>query len=615
MRRSRLIGGVGTALALALSLGGCDRKPAPAAAPRQASIQPGGSGATAEIPPEDGGWAMPAKDYASTRFSGLDEIRPGNVAGLKVAFTFSTGVNKGHEAAPLVVGPTMYVVTPYPNDLYALDLSKPGGPVKWKYSPKPAAASQGVACCGVVNRGAVYWQGKVIFNTLDGQTVAVNADTGQEVWRTKLGDIARGETITMAPLVVKGKVLVGDSGGEFGVRGWLQALDANSGKVVWKAYNTGPDPDVLIGPDFKPFYAMDRGKDLGVSTWPPDAWKRGGGTVWGWISYDSALNLIYYGTSNPGPWDADQRKGDNKWTAGVFARDPDTGAARWFYQLNPHDMHDYDAVNESILIDVPIGGQMRKVAARTERNGYVYLLDRMTGQVLSADPYGFVNSSKGVDLKTGRLTVNPEKLPQRGKVVRDICPTASGSKDWNPSAFSPRTGLIYIPHTNICMDWESEPASYIAGTPYVGATVRMKPGPGGNRGVITAWDPVRRGVVWEIKEDLPVWSGALATAGDLVFYGTLDGWLKAADARTGKVLWQFKCASGIIAPPIAYRAPDGHEYIAILAGVGGWGGAIVKNDLDPRDPTAALGMVGVTADLKQKTTAGGVLYVFSLAQG
>jgi glucose dehydrogenase len=204
MRTSNLVAGVGTALALGLALAGCDRKPPPAEAPRQAPLQAGGSGATAEIPPEDGQWSMPAKDYASTRFSGLDEIRSDNISGLKVAFTFSTGVNKGHEAAPLVVGSTMYVVTPFPNDLYALDLSKPGGPVKWKYSPKPAAASQGVACCGVVNRGAMFWQGKIIFNTLDGQTVAVNAETGQEVWRAKLGDISKGETITMAPLVVKG---------------------------------------------------------------------------------------------------------------------------------------------------------------------------------------------------------------------------------------------------------------------------------------------------------------------------------------------------------------------------------------------------------------------------
>ena len=602
----------GAFLALALSVAGCERKPEAARAAHPVAISAGGTGATATIPAEDGQWTMPAKDYASTRYSGLNEITTANVGNLKVAFTFSTGVNKGHEAAPLVVGSTMYIVTPYPNDLYALDLSKPGAPTKWKYSPNPAPASQGVACCDVVNRGAVFANGKVFINTLDGYTAAVDAQTGKEVWRTKLGDINKGETITMAPLVVKDKVLVGDAGGEFGVRGWLQALDANTGKVAWKAYHSGPDKDVLIGADFKPFYASDRGKDLGVTSWPPEAWKIGGGTMWGWISYDPQLNLIYYGTGNPGPWNAEQRPGDNKWTSGVFARDPDTGAAKWFYQTNPHDVHDYDGINESLLLELPLGGQMRKVVARPERNGYFYLIDRVTGQVLAADPYGYINSTKGVDLKTGRLLVNDEKVPQQGKVIRDICPTASGAKDWNPSAFSPRTGLVYIPHENMCMDWESVQANYIAGTPYVGAEVRMKPGPGGNRGAFTAWDPVNRRAAWEIKEDLPLWSGALATAGDLVFYGTMDGWFKAVDARNGKLLWQFKAASGIIGQPVAYRGPDGHEYIAVLAGVGGWAGAVVTGDLDPRDPTGALGMVGAMADLKQKTTAGGVLYVFEL---
>jgi lanthanide-dependent methanol dehydrogenase len=599
-------------LTLALGLAGCERKPSAPPVARPEAIGAGGTGATAAIPAEDGQWTMPAKDYASTRYSGLNEITTANVANLKVAFTFSTGVNKGHEAAPIVVGGTMYVVTPYPNDLYALDLTKPGAPTKWKYSPNPAPASQGVACCDVVNRGAVYADGKVFITTLDGYLAAVDAQSGKEVWRTKLGDINKGETITMAPLVVKGKVLVGDAGGEFGVRGWLQALDANTGKVAWKAYHSGPDKDVLIGADFKPFYPSDRGKDLGVSSWPPEAWKIGGGTTWGWISYDPQLNLIYYGTGNPGPWNAEQRPGDNKWTSGVFARDPDTGAAKWFYQANPHDVHDYDGVNESLLLELPVAGQMRKVVARPERNGYFYLIDRATGQVLAADPYGYINSTKGVDLKTGRLQVNDEKVPQQGKVIRDICPTASGAKDWNPSAFSPRTGLVYIPHENMCMDWESMQANYIAGTPYVGAEVRMKAGPGGNRGAFTAWDPVNRRPAWEIKEDLPLWSGALATAGDLVFYGTMDGWFKAVDARNGKLLWQFKTASGIIGQPVAYRGPDGHEYVAVLAGVGGWAGAIVAGDLDPRDPTSALGMVGAMADLKQKTTAGGVLYVFEL---
>jgi PQQ-dependent dehydrogenase (methanol/ethanol family) len=279
----------------------------------------------------DGDWTMPARDYASTRFSPLNQVTTANVANLKVEFTFSTGVNRGQEAAPIVVGDTMYIVTPYPNIVYALDLTKPGAPQKWKFEPKPEAAAQGVACCDVVNRGVVYSDGRIFFNTLDGNTFGLEAATGKLLWKTKLGEINKGESITMAPLVVKGKVLVGNSGGEFGVRGWIAALDAGSGKLAWKAYNTGPDSEVLIGTDFKPFYPSDRGKDLGVTSWPPGAWKIGGGTVWGWISYDPQLDLIYYGTANPGPWNAEQRPGDNKWTAGMFARDPDTGQARWFY--------------------------------------------------------------------------------------------------------------------------------------------------------------------------------------------------------------------------------------------------------------------------------------------
>jgi PQQ-dependent dehydrogenase (methanol/ethanol family) len=561
---------------------------------------------------EDGDWTMPAKNYAATRFSGLDEINNANAQNLKVAFTFSTGVNKGHEAAPIVVNNTMYIVTPYPNHVYALDLTKPGAPAKWSYDPNPSPASQGVACCDVVNRGAAYWNGKLFFNTLDGYTIALDANSGKPVWKTKVGDINKGESITMAPLVADGKVLVGDSGGEFGVRGWLQALDAGSGKAVWKAYHTGPDADVLIGPDFHPYYASDRGRDLGVTSWPAEAWKIGGGTTWGWIAYDPETNLIFYGTGNPGPWNAEQRPGDNKWTSGIFARDASTGQAKWFYQLTPHDVHDYDGINEIILLDLPIGGQMRKVLVRPERNGYFYVLDRATGQVLSADPFSFVNSSSGVDLKTGRLKVVDSKTPHAGVVTRDICPTASGAKDWNPSAYSPRTGLVYIPHENLCMDSEYLEANYIAGTPYVGAEVRMKAGPGGNRGVLTAWDPVRRRAAWEVKEDLPLWSGAVATAGDLVFYGTMDGWFKAVDARSGELRWQFKTGSGIIGQPVAYRGPDGHEYIAVLSGVGGWSGAIVSGDLDPRDPTGALGFVGAMADLKKRTTPGGMLYVFTL---
>ena len=567
---------------------------------------------SANAPEDDGQWRMPSKDYASTRYSSLAEITPQNVAQLTPQFSFSLAVNKGQEAAPIVADNVMYVVTAYPNIVYALDLARPGAPMKWKFAPKPLPASQGVACCDVVNRGGSVDAGKFIFNTLDGQTIALDVKDGKPVWRTRLGNINIGETLTMAPLVADGRVYVGNSGGELGVRGWLAALDEDSGKLVWRAYNTGPDVDVKIGSDFHPFYSSDKGTNLGVSSWPADAWKIGGGNVWGWVTYDPELKALYYGSGNPGPWNADQRPGDNKWTTGIFARDPATGAAHWYYQMSPHDEHDYDGVNEQILLDMPFGGRMRKVLIHLDRNGYVYVIDRTNGEVLSADPYGPVNSSKGVDLKTGRLIVNPEKETKVGREVHDICPTASGAKDWNPSSFSPQSGLLYIPHENMCMDWTNMEVSYIVGTPYVGANVHMKPGPGGHRGELTAWDPVNRRPTWIVSENFPIWSGTVVTAGNLVFYGTLDGWFKAVDAQSGKALWQYKVDSGIIGQPISYRGPDGHQYIAVLSGVGGWSGAVVSGPVDPRDGSAALGMVNVMSDLPKYTTAGGTLYVFAL---
>ena len=617
MRRvATAVSAFGIVAAAALALASCNKNPgAPPNATQaygQVTRGPHALPPAGAAPADDGNWVMPGKNYASTRFSGLNQITPANVKDMAIAFTFSTGTTKGFEAPPLVVNGTMYVITPFPNNLFALDLTKPGAPTKWVFKPKPAAASQGVACCDVVNRGAVYDAGKIFFNTLDGQTFAVDANSGQMVWRTQLGNIQNGETITMAPLVAEGKVLVGNSGGEMGVRGWIAALDEGSGKIAWKAYNTGPDKDVLIGPDFHPFYAMDRGTDLGVKTWPPDAWKIGGGNVWGWISYDPELHMIYYGSGNPGPWNPDQRPGDNKWTTGVFARDVGTGKARWFYQTTPHDLFDHDDINEIILADIPWNGGRRPVMLRPARDGFFYVMDRRNGEVLSATPYGYVNAYKGVDLRTGRIIPNTEKSPKVGRVVRDICPAAPGLKDWNPAAFSPATGLVYIPHNNLCMDFGAMEANYISGTPYVGSDVKMYAGPGGNRGAFTAWDPINRRKVWEIKEDLPVWSPALATAGGLVFYGTMDGWFKAVDARTGAQLWQFKAGSGIIGQPISYRGPDGRQYIAVIAGVGGWAGAVVSAQMDTRDPTGALGFANATKDLPMKTTAGGMLYVFTV---
>jgi lanthanide-dependent methanol dehydrogenase len=561
---------------------------------------------------DDAQWSQAPKDYASTRFSTLTELDTSSVANLHLAWSFSTGGTRGHEAAPIVANGMMYVVTPYPNILFAFDLAKPGGSMKWKYEPKPAPASQGVACCDVVNRGAAYAGGLVVFNTLDAYTIAVDASTGREVWKTKMGDVNKGETMTMAPLILKGKVIVGNSGGEYGVRGWLAALDLKSGRLAWRAYHTGPDSEVLIGDRFKPYYVTDRTKNLGVMSWPGESWKIGGGTAWGWISYDSTLDLIYYGTGNPGPWNPEQRVGDNKWTSAIFARDPDDGQAVWAYQFSPHDMHDYDAINEQILVDLPIGGRTRKVLVRPERNGYLYVMDSETGQVLSADPFVHITSSKGVNLTTGRIDYVKEKEPVVGKVIRDICPASPGAKDWQPSSYSPQTGLIYIPHQNLCMDAESVEANYIAGTPFVGMNDKIFAGPGGHRGELTAWDPVARKPAWIIREFFPVWSGTVVTAGGLVFYGTMDGWFKAVSARTGRELWKYKTESGIVGQPVTYRGPDGKQYVAVLAGVGGWAGGVVSGDLDVRDSSASLGFVNAMRDLTAATKKGGRLYVFSL---
>jgi alcohol dehydrogenase (cytochrome c)/methanol dehydrogenase (cytochrome c) subunit 1 len=561
---------------------------------------------------DDGQWALPGKNYSATRFSSLSQINVNNVKSLKAAWTFSTGALRGHEGQPLVVGTTMYVHSAYPNHVYALDLSKEGAPIKWRYTPRQDASAVPVACCDLVHRGLAYAEGKIFLITLDAQLIALNAATGKEIWKVKNGDPKKGETMTNAPLVIKDKVIVGISGGEFGVRGHVTAYNISDGKQAWRAYSMGPDEDVRLAPDFNaanPHYGRF---GEGTKTWPGDQWKIGGGTTWGWYAYDPELNLFYYSTGNPGTWNPTPRKGDNKWSMTIFARDPDTGMAKWAYQMTPWDAWDYDGINEHILADLTIEGKKVKALVHFDRNGFGYTLDRTNGTLLVAEPFTYVNWAKGIDKKTGRPIEDPAKRTKAGADTKDICPCAMGGKDQQPAAYSPRTGLFYVPTNNMCMNYEGVEVKYTAGAPYVGANVLMFPGRGGHLGEFIAWDASTGKKVWGIKEPFPAWSGALATGGDVVFYGTMDGWFKAVHARTGEVLWKHKLASGTIGNPMTYLGPDGKQYVAIYSGVGGWFGLPVAAGLPSDDPFGALGAVGVAyqSGLDRATTLGGTLHVF-----
>jgi PQQ-dependent dehydrogenase (methanol/ethanol family) len=597
-------------------------------------------------------WVMPTGNYANTRFSTLDQINRDNVGELQVAWTMSTGVLRGHEGSPLVVGDTMYFTTPFPNNVFALDL-KEDGRIKWKFEPVQDPSVIGVMCCDTVNRGVSYAPADgdrpalILLQQADTKVVALNAEDGSVVWEAVNGDPTKAETATASPLVVKDKVLVGISGGEFGVQGHITAYDLKTGERVWRGYSTGPDDMTLMDPEKTTHLGKPVGVDSGTATWEGDQWKIGGGTTWGWYSYDPELNLIYYGTGNPSTWNPSQRPGDNRWSMTLFARDPDTGMARWVYQMTPHDEWDYDGVNENILVDLEIDGQMRKVLVHPDRNGFTYTLDRETGELLVAEKFDpAVNWATHVvidkdDPQHGRPQVVPEfSTAQNGEDVNTtgICPAALGTKDQQPAAFSPKTNLFYIPTNHVCMDYEPFRVSYTAGQPYVGATLSMYPAPDshGGMGNFIAWDAAKGKIVWSLPEQFSVWSGALATAGDVVFYGTLEGYLKAIDAESGKELYSFKTPSGIIGNVMTYEQ-DGKQYVAVLSGVGGWAGiGLAAGLLSPENAnawqaaagreavgraleseqrnieTAGLGAVGGYASLANYTNLGGQLTVFAL---
>jgi len=563
-------------------------------------------------------WAMQAGDFANQRYSALKQITKDNVKDLRVAWTFSTGVLRGHEGGPLVIGDTLYVHSPFPNKVFALELATQK--ILWKYEPRQDQTVIPVMCCDTVNRGLAYAEGKIFLQQADTNLVALDAKTGKELWKVTNGNPKVGETNTNAPHVFKDKVITGISGGEFGVRGFLAAYDINTGKQVWKAYSVGPDAEMLIDPDKTMAWTDGKlapvGKDSSLKTWKGDQWKIGGGTTWGWYSYDPELNLLYYGTGNPSTWNPKQRPGDNKWSMTIFARDLDTGMAKWAYQMTPHDEWDFDGVNEMILADIKVKGKDTKALVHFDRNGFAYTLDRTDGTLLVAEKYDpKVNWATAVDMKTGRPQVVAKYSTEaQGEDVntKGICPAALGTKDQQPASFNPQTGLFYVPTNHVCMDYEPFQVEYTAGQPYVGATLSMFPAPGshGGMGNFITWDAGTGKIVQSKAERFSVWSGVLTTAGGIACYGTLEGYLKCVDAKDiNKELYSFKTPSGIIGNVNTWEY-KGKQYIGVLSGIGGWAGIGMAAGLEK--DTDGLGAVGGYRDLKNYTELGGVMTVFAL---
>ena len=587
-----------------------------------ALVLPGVAAANADLEKliaDPNNWAMQAGDMYNQRYSKLAKINAQNVGKMQVAWMFSTGVLRGHEGSPLVVGSTMYVHTPFPNKVFALDLDTQK--IKWRYEPKQDVAVIPQMCCDTVYRGTAYAEGKIFLQQADSTLLALDANTGKVIWSVKNGDPKVGAVNTNAPHIFKDKVITGISGGEWGVRGFLAAYDINSGKLVWKAYSTGPDAEMLMDPDktmtwtdgaLKPV-----GKDSSLATWKGDQWKTGGGTTWGWYSYDKALNLLYYGTGNPSTWNPAQRPGDNKWSMTIFARDVDTGMAKWAYQMTPYDEWDFDGINEMVLADINVKGKPTKALVHFDRNGFGYTLDRTNGALLVAEKFDpAVNWATSVDMKTGRpVTVAKYSTARNGPDVntKGVCPAALGSKDQQPAAFNPKNSRFYVPTNHVCMDYEPFKVDYVAGQPYVGATLSMYPAPGGTHmGNLITWDASSGKIVQSKAEKFSVWSGVLVTAGGIACYGTLEGYLKCVDANDiNKDLFKFKTPSGIIGNVFTYEH-KGKQYLGVFSGIGGWAGIGMAAGLEKDQD--GLGAVGGYKELRDFTELGGSLTVFALPQ-
>jgi PQQ-dependent dehydrogenase (methanol/ethanol family) len=551
------------------------------------------------------------------QYSSLTEITSENVPRLKLVFSFRTGQVGGQSGAPAVAGDLLLLQTAFPHTLYALDIHQQAAPVRWSFTPTSDPRAAGLTCCDATVGGPVVTDGQVVLNTLDGRTMALDAATGRVRWDVTSASLSSGETLSTSPLVAGDRIIIGNAGDDFGARGWVAGLDAGTGVTVWKRFSTGPDADVGIGPGFAPAYQRDQGRDGGVTTWPPRAWQQGGGGLAGNFAYDRDSGTLLYGTGHPAPWNPDPRPGDNEWTSGLFARDARTGDARWFSPISPHDLYALGAAGTVLLTDTQWQGQVRNLVIHPDANGQVYVLDRGTGAILSVAPFVQVNATQGVDIPTGRLRRNVTMDVSPNAVTRDICPawpgaTGAGGTSLGAAALSPGTGLLYIPANRLCMDMEPRDTSYMSGTPFIGANLRMKAAPGISRGALIAWDVSGARPAWTVAEDFPVQGGVLATSGGVVFYGTLDGAFKAVDAHDGHLLWQFHSSSGIIGQPVTFRFADGHQYVAITAATGGPAGRVAENGIDLRDATAAHGYANALRDLMQSADPSGMLYVFAL---
>jgi len=575
-----------------------------------------------ELAKSNENWVTTGRDYSETNYSPMTQINKENVKQLRTAWSFSTGVLHGHEGTPLVVDGVMYIHSPFPNKTFAIALDDPGK-ILWQHSPKQDPTARSVACCDVVNRGLAYWPGDdevgplILKTQLDGHIVALDAKTGAERWKMENSDIKVGSTLTIAPYVIKNAVLVGSSGAELGVRGYVTSYDVKTGAQNWRAYATGPDEEIRLADDFNvanPHYGQ---KGLGLSTWEGDAWKIGGGTNWGWYAFDPGTNLFYYGSGNPAPWNETMRPGDNKWTMTIWGRDADTGMAKFGYQKTPHDEWDYAGVNVMMLTEQKDkDGKVRKLLTHPDRNGIVYTLDRENGDLISANKLDdTVNWVKEVQLASGLPVRDPEFATRMDHKGRDICPSAMGYHNQGHDSYDPERQLFYMGINHICMDWEPFMLPYRAGQFFVGATLWMYPGPKGDRqnylglGQVKAYNAITGEYKWDVMEKFAAWGGTMATAGGVVFYGTLDGFIKARDADTGELLWKFKLPSGVIGHPMTYEH-KGVQYVAINYGVGGWPGVGLVFDL--KDPTAGLGAVGAFKELANYTQMGGGTMVFSL---